>query len=127
MFFKALILLIIPLIVKFYIFIIDNLSTKFLIFMNCHINLDTTTKPGYVTISLKTEQPTIEDAWDLTKVKLEFVIMKWNIHNQIRIYAQNCLYIEKIFKQYEGLFTSICYLIGWSYYLYYIINPIQLI
>jgi hypothetical protein len=122
-FYKCLTLLIIPLISNIYLFILDNLASKNAIFIQSHLEFaDNLENPDNYNVSLKNVQPTFEGAWNLKDINLENVTLLWEIYCNIRNFTQYITEYRNKNKPYENLVIYSTYLIGWSYYLWFIIN-----
>jgi hypothetical protein len=119
-FYNSLILLLIPLITYCYLYTVGHLTHVNITFIDKH--LDIVRSQGEVTVSIKNIQPTFEGAMDISDINLDNLMNHRLIFRTLRDYASEILLLKKNKEAYVLLYTSICYLIGWSYYLWFIIN-----
>jgi hypothetical protein len=123
-FYKFVILLIIPLISTVYLFILYNLSSKNASFIQSHLEFSDSLKdPNSYNVSVKDVQPTFEGAWNLKDIDLDTVTLLWEIYSNIRNFSQYITEYRDKNKPYENLVIYSAYLIGWSYYLWFILDP----
>ena len=120
-FYNSLILLLIPLLTYSYLFMVGHLSNLNIIFIDKH--LDIARGNGEVIVSVKDIQPTFEDAMDISKIDLPNLMNHRFIFKTIRDYASEILLLKNRKEPYLLLYTSLCYIIGWSYYLCFITDP----
>jgi hypothetical protein len=120
-FYNSLVLLLIPVITYSYLYAIGHLTHVNITFIDKH--LDIVRSHGEITVSVKTVQPTFEDAMDITDIDLDNLMKHRLIFRTLRDYASEILLLKKRKEPYILLYTSFCYLIGWSYYLWFITNP----
>jgi hypothetical protein len=120
-FYNSLLLLLIPLLTYFYLFMVGHLATVNIMFFDKHLDIER--GDGEVTVSIKDVQPTFEDAMDISKITLSHIMRNRLIFKTILDFASDILFLKNRKEPYLLLYTSLCYLIGWSYYLWFITNP----
>jgi len=60
---------------------------------------------------------------DISKIDLPNLMNHRFIFKTIRDYASEILLLKNRKEPYLLLYTSLCYVIGWSYYLWFILDP----
>lgn len=122
LFYKTLILLLIPLITQCYIYMILFYSENNLEFVLLYITIEYHTNG--LSFILKTEPPKIKYA--LTKEKMKekqyYFINLWRICTVLKRYTELLYDAESFFRPYVLLYTSSCFLIGWLYILITVFN-----
>ncbi len=121
-FYKSLILLLIPLLTKCYFFITHSSNLGARNFWELHLEI--TKYPNGINVTLKNEAPIGDNMLTLTAMRenYEFICNSWYICNKLVEYFNNIYQFHDKFQPYIRLYTSLIYIIGWSYYLYILIT-----
>ncbi len=117
-FYKLLVILIIPLITTCYIHMIYFHGLNHIEFAELY--LDITYANCGLAFNLKAAPPQIKDALTIGQMKSKFLYMidSWRINTVLKRYAELLYEAEGVFKPYVSVYTSTCFLIGWSYLLF---------
>lgn len=115
-FYKSILLLLLPIIYKVYFFTVNNITENNLSFLHLHLDYIKHTN-GLIQITFKEKAPEIEGAWDFSIVSLEYAKNCVDICVKLKSFFDNLIEIEELYKPYVTIFTSICYIIGWTTYL----------
>lgn len=117
-FYKSLILLLIPVILKSFLYIVFFQTKNGKEFYEAHLNIQYA--PGGVIINIKKEAPNIENAltYEQMKLKSEIIYDNWIICTRLLSYINSIEFQEKLFKPYVSLFVSGSFIIGWLYIFY---------
>jgi hypothetical protein len=121
-FFPSLSLLIPLLICNILIYRTNTFSRSYLDFLELHINISEANKTIYIT--LKEQPPDDPDALTMEEMRKRFNEFSdfYYIYIQIHQFTLAIQQYENQYNSYMAVYTSICFIIGWTYYLLYALH-----
>lgn len=123
-FFLSLSLLIPLLICNILIYLTKTFSRSYLDFLELHLNISEANKTIYIT--LKEQPPDDPDALTMEEMRKRFDEFSdfYYIYIQIHQFTLAIQQYENKYNPYMAVYTSICFIIGWTYYLLYVLHII---
>jgi hypothetical protein len=126
-FYISLILLGIPVIVNCYRYMVNDLADKNNFYLQSHLEITPSNRPGFSAVKFKDKIPPIEDAKDIVTHKNNKALLDWFVDNfelycNIKNFCTRIQKAEDLYKPYENIYIYTCYLIGWVYILIIILK-----
>lgn len=126
-FYKALVLLLLPLFFTFYTMITEKIALINLEFFGSHLQKKTSNETGFDEYFFANQMPNIDNAIDIVKHQHDYALLNWvvsnyDIYGNIYNFIQNIKVAETKANPYVNLYIFSCYLSGWLYIYFHYIN-----